>query len=82
MIAVLDKTPVTVDEFLNWYSETSENRYELRRGAIVELPKPRGKHSEIAGFAIKKLNHVIDQMQLPYFTPRECIIQNIRRYRI
>lgn len=75
MIAVFDKRPISFDAFLAWYPEDSENHYELRRGAIVEMPKPRGKHSEIAGFTIKKLNHVIDQMQLPSFIPRECIIK-------
>lgn len=75
MIAVLDKTPITFDEFMDWHPENSENRYELRRGAILEMPKPRGKHSEIAGFAIKKLNNIIDQMQFPYFIPRECMIK-------
>ena len=75
MIAVLDKTPLSINEFIDWYPEISENRYELRRGVIVEMPKPKGKHSEIAGFVIKKLNNVIDQMQVPYFIPRECIIK-------
>ncbi|MEQ9359055.1 MAG: hypothetical protein RLP97_27565 [Coleofasciculus chthonoplastes F2-STO-03] len=45
MIAVIDKTPVSIDQFLDWYPQISENRYELRRGVIVEMPKPRGKHS-------------------------------------
>jgi len=75
MIAVIDKTPVSIDQFLDWYPQISGNRYELRRGVIVEMPKPRGKHSEIAGFAIKKLNTVIDKMQFPCFIPRECIIK-------
>ncbi len=39
------------------------------------MPKPKGKHSEIAGFVIKRLNNVIDQMQAPYFIPRECIVK-------
>jgi len=75
MIAVIDKTPISFDEFIDWYPEGSENCYELRRGMIVEMPKPKGKHSEIAGFVIKTLNNTIDQMQLPYFIPRECIIK-------
>lgn len=75
MIAVIDKTPMSFDEFIDWYPENSENRYELRRGVIVEMPKPKGKHSEIAGFVIKKLNNAIDQMQVAYFIPRECIIK-------
>lgn len=75
MIAVIDKTPISFDEFMDWYPENSEHRYELKRGVVVEMPKPRGKHSEIAGFVIKQLNVVIDQMQVPYFIPRECIIK-------
>jgi hypothetical protein len=75
MIAALDRTPIKFDEFMDWRPENSENRYELRRGAILEIPKPRGKHSEIAGFAIKKLNNIIEQMHFSYFIPRECIVQ-------
>ena len=39
------------------------------------MPKPRGKHSEIAGFLIKTLNIASDQAEVPYFIPRECIIK-------
>lgn len=75
MVAVISKTPVSFKEFIDWYPEVSENRYELRRGVVIEMPKPKGKHSEIAGFVIKKLNNTIDQMQVPYVIPRECIIR-------
>ena len=75
MIAVIDKTPISFNEFIDWYPEISETHYELRRGVIVEMPKPKGRHSEIAGFVIKKLNNAIDQMQVPFFIPRECIIK-------
>ncbi len=74
MIAQIDKAPLSINEFVSWYPEASENHYELRRGVIVEMPKPKGKHSEVTGFIIKQLNYVIDQMQFPYFIPRECII--------
>lgn len=75
MISEIDKTLISIDQFLDWYPESSPNCYELRRGVVVEMPKPRGKHSEIAGFLIKSLNSVIDNMQIPYFIPRECIIK-------
>ncbi len=75
MIAVIDKTPISFNEFIDWYPEISETHYELRRGVIVEMPKSKGMHSEIAGFVIKKLNNAIDQMQVPFFIPRECIIK-------
>ncbi len=35
--------PITFDEFIEWLPEASECRYELHRGVIVEMPKPRGK---------------------------------------
>ena len=54
MIAAVDKTPISFDEFMNWYPENSPIKYELRRGVIVEMPKPKGRHSEITGFGIKK----------------------------
>ncbi|MGF1460042.1 MAG: Uma2 family endonuclease [Leptolyngbyaceae cyanobacterium] len=75
MIALPNKQLLSFDEFVEWYPEASEQRYELRRGVVIEMPKPRGKHSEIAGFLIKKLNGVIDQQELPYFIPRECIVK-------
>jgi Uma2 family endonuclease len=75
MIAVVDKIPIPFDQFIEWYPETSGSHYELRRGVIIQMPKPRGKHSEITGFMIKRLNYLIDEMQVPYFIPRECIIK-------
>lgn len=75
MVAALDKSPISFDEFLAWYPENSENHYELRRGTVIEMPKPRGKHSDIAGSVIKTLNNAIDHMQRPYFIPRECIVK-------
>ena len=75
MIAAIDKKPVSFDDFVAWYPDSSAAHYELRRGAIVAMPKPKGKHSEIAGFLIKTLNNTIDRMQASYFIPRECIVK-------
>ena len=75
MITAIDKKPISFNEFIDWYPEISEIHYELRRGVIVKIPKPKGKHSEIVGFIIKKLNNVIDQMQVSYFIPRESIVK-------
>jgi Uma2 family endonuclease len=75
MIAVVDKMPITFDQFIEWYPDTSGSSYELRRGVIVPMPKPKGKHSEIAGFLIKRLNYLMDEIQAPYFIPRECIVK-------
>ena len=67
----------TFDEFVAWLPERSEYRYELMNGAIVEMPKPRGKHSKIAGFISTKLSEEITRLELPYFIPRECIVKSI-----
>ncbi len=66
---------VTFDEFIDWYPENSEHRYELHNGVIVKMPKPTGKHSEIAGFLGGELFLLIRQRQLPYFIPKECLIK-------
>ena len=31
--------PITFDDFITWYPEQSEYRYELHNGAIVKMPK-------------------------------------------
>jgi Uma2 family endonuclease len=69
--------PITFDDFIAWLPQTAECRYELHRGVIVEMPKPRGKHSEVAGFVVAELNVAVRQQQLPYFIPKECIIRSI-----
>ncbi len=63
----------TFDEFIEWKPE--HGRYELHRGAIVEIPNPTGKHSEIAGSLIAEFNFERRRLQLPYFTPKECTIK-------
>jgi Uma2 family endonuclease len=32
--------PATFDEFMAWYPDNSEYRYELHRGVIIQMPKP------------------------------------------
>ena len=67
--------PLTFDEFIDWYPENSENRYELHNGAIVEMPKATGEHSEVAGFLVAELNFEIRRLGLPYFLPKECVVK-------
>ncbi|WP_199248135.1 Uma2 family endonuclease [[Phormidium] sp. ETS-05] len=68
---------VTFDEFIAWYPENSENRYELHRGLVVEMPKPKGKHSEIAGFLAYKINVAIENQGLKCFVPKECVVRSV-----
>ena len=42
------------------------------------MPKPRGKHSEIAGFIVKKLNVAIDNQGFNCFIPKECVLKPFR----
>jgi Uma2 family endonuclease len=69
--------PVAFEVFSQWLPSSSEYRYELHRGVIVEMPKPRGKHSEIAGFLNGKMFTEIERQQLPYAIPRECIVRSL-----
>ena len=70
--------PVSFDEFMAWYPESSEYSYELHNGVIVEMPKFRGKHSEIAGFLAYKLNVAIETQGVNFFIPRECVLKPFR----
>ena len=63
------------DEFLDWYPLQSEYCYELHDGNIIQMPKPKGKHSQIAGFLMNELSFEIKKLGLPYFVPRECIVK-------
>ncbi len=69
---------VTFDDFIKWYPEKSIQRYELHDGVIIEMPKPTGKHSDIAGFISGELFLEIKRTQLPYFIPKECVIKPVQ----
>jgi Uma2 family endonuclease len=68
---------VSFDEFVEWLPESSEKRYELYQGVIVEMPKAKGKHSDVGGFIHGELFLEIRRLQLPYFIPKECLIRSI-----
>lgn len=76
-MVLLESKTISFDDFITWLPERSSYRYELRDGEILEMPKPRGKHSEIAGFIISELNFIIRQTSLPYLIPRESIVKSI-----
>ena len=65
------------DEFINWYPENSDVRYELHDGVIIEMPKPKGQHSTLTGSLIEQLFIIIRQMgQGGILTiPRESIVK-------
>ena len=65
----------TFDEFIEWYPENSGKRYELHNGIIVEMPKPTGTHSDVAGFIAGILFLEILRLKLPYSIPKECVVK-------
>jgi Uma2 family endonuclease len=68
---------ISFDDFIARLPERSTYRYELRDGEILEMPKPRGKHSEIAGDIAGKLYLEISRSCLPYLIPRESIVRSL-----
>lgn len=67
----------TFDEFIEWYPENSEFRYELHDGVIIEMPKPRGKHSNLTGSLGGRLLATIDKIGKTdiWTIPRESIVK-------
>lgn len=77
MTQALTKT-VSFDEFVGWYPKNAGVRYELHNGTIIEMPKPRGKHSNVTGFLMEEL--VLSIIQIGkrgiWTIPREAIIKS------
>ncbi|MEL7039264.1 MAG: Uma2 family endonuclease [Cyanobacteria bacterium J06592_8] len=65
------------DEFISWYPENALSRYELHDGVIIEMPKPKGKHSTLTGSLIEQLLIIIRQMGKGgiWTIPRESIVK-------
>jgi Uma2 family endonuclease len=76
-MALAESKTISFDDFIDWLPERSEFRYELRDGKILEMPKPPGKHSEIAGEISGKLYLEINRLSLQYLIPRESIVKSI-----
>ncbi|HAZ50106.1 MAG TPA: hypothetical protein DDW76_04690 [Cyanobacteria bacterium UBA11369] len=77
MIQAIPK-PVTFDEFVAWYPENPEHRYELHNGVIVEMPLGTGDHSDVTGFIVAEINFEIRRLQLPYSIPGDCLVKPVR----
>jgi Uma2 family endonuclease len=77
MTQALTKT-VSFDEFVGWYPKNAGVRYELHNGTIIEMPKPRGKHSNVTGFLMEEL--VLSIIQIGkrgiWTIPREAIVKS------
>ena len=69
---------ITFDEFAAWYPENSIRRYELHKGAIVEMPLGTGPHSRVTGFTRDEISAEIRRLKLPYFIPGDCLLKPTR----
>lgn len=76
MIATLT-TPLSFDEFVDWYPENATGKYELHNGAIVKVPLGTGEHSSVIGFIAGELHFEIRRSQLPRAIPGECLLKPI-----
>jgi Uma2 family endonuclease len=64
-----------LEEFSEWYPD-GYGKFELHDGVIVEM-QPTGTHEQVGGFLGLKLAVQIEQNNLPYFIPRQCIVKPI-----
>ncbi|MDY6804397.1 MAG: Uma2 family endonuclease [Cyanobacteriota bacterium] len=76
MISTLT-TPLSFDEFVDWYPENATDKYELRNGAIVKMPLGTGEHSAVIGFIAGELHFEIRRLQLPLAIPGDCLLKPI-----
>jgi Uma2 family endonuclease len=70
------KISLTLEEFLDWYPDGYEGRFELHDGAIFKM-QPTGTHEQVAGFLALELGVEIKRLNLPFFIPRQGLIKAI-----
>ena len=64
---------MSFEEFVEWYPDRA-GRYELYRGAIVEM-LPTGDHEEVTAFTTGELFLEVRRLQLPYIIPRTYLVK-------
>lgn len=74
MIQALRKL-LTFDEFIAWYPENPQQRYELHDGVIVEMAPPTGDHEEVVEFLALEISVEIKRLKLPYFIHKTAFIK-------
>jgi len=66
---------VTFEEFVAWYPENAQNRYELYDGVIVEMAPPTGEHEGIVGFLVGEIVMEYKRLNFPYFIPKTAFVK-------
>jgi Uma2 family endonuclease len=74
MIQALRKL-VTFDEFIAWYPENLQQRYELHDEVIVEMAPPTGDHEEVVGFLALNISIEIGRLKRTFFIPKTAFIK-------
>jgi Uma2 family endonuclease len=67
---------VTLEEFLDWYPDGYEGRFELHNGVLVKM-RPTGIHEQVTGFLAMEIGFEIKRLNLPLFIPRQGLIKAI-----
>lgn len=77
MVQTLTKK-ISFDQFIETLGQETQ-RSELHDGVVIEMPKPRGKHSRLTGFLIEELIFNVAKMgkRGQWFIPRESIVRSI-----
>ncbi|MEJ1930307.1 Uma2 family endonuclease [Nostoc sp. NIES-2111] len=68
--------PVTVDQFLDWYPENSQQRYELHNGVIIKMPPPTGDHELVIAFLVRQILLECARLGQPYDIPKTGFVQS------
>lgn len=66
---------VTYNQFVAWYPETPQRRFELHDGVIVEMPPPTGDHEQVVGFLATKFTLEYTRLNLSYFIPKTAFVK-------
>ncbi|MCC5656543.1 Uma2 family endonuclease [Nostoc sp. XA010] len=70
--ATINTSNLSFEAFVAGYLD--DVRYELIDGELIDL-ELTGLHEQVAGLINRKLNVVIDLLNLPWFIPMKCLIK-------
>ncbi|MCF2146275.1 Uma2 family endonuclease [Desmonostoc muscorum LEGE 12446] len=66
---------ITFDEFVDWYPENPQRRYELHSGVIIAMSPPTGEHEQVIGFLVGEIVTEYKRLNFPYLIPKTAFIK-------
>lgn len=72
--ATINTGTLSFEAFVAGYLD--DVHYELIDGELIDL-EPTGLHEQVAGLINRKLNVVIDLLDVPWFIPMKCLIKTL-----